>query len=246
MPFNEKAEDKRLASSLFQEVVSYCRRYSDGLSQLESPEDCIEFVRAELPPLLLNTRLFAGLLECLLEGLEYPDLRRATMFDNELLLYADKERLFSLRMFLWGPGEYTPVHDHNAWGVIGPVSGELDVANYTREEARVVATERFHLAPGDTVSTLPLDDGIHKIGNPTGETMISLSLYGKPLPRGYINGFDPDTGRVYRIVAPKIKKKLLALQALDGIDSALGEAALNRVREGALEIFRSSGDSHTQ
>ncbi|GAB4346617.1 MAG: hypothetical protein Kow0099_27960 [Candidatus Abyssubacteria bacterium] len=212
-----------MASALYWEVEEYCRHYSKGLAALTGPGDCIEFIRGELPTLMGNRGLLEGLLDSVLKGTGYPDLRGSTMFDNELLLFADEQRLFSLRMFLWAPGEFTPIHDHSAWGVIGPAIGEMDVINYRPEIppnadcARLVETERLRLKPGETTHTLPLNDGIHKIGNPLEQAMLSLSLYGNPLPRGYIRGFELESGRVYHIFSPRTKKRRLAAQVLNQI-----------------------------
>jgi predicted metal-dependent enzyme (double-stranded beta helix superfamily) len=143
------------------------------------------------------------------------------MFDNELLLYLHPLGFFSLRMYLWGPGEYTYPHDHNSWGVIGAVSEGYEVVNYRREDdesiegyASLVEVERFRLQPGETAFTLPLSKGIHKTGNATGESIITLHFYGKSMPRGYLNGFDIANNRVYRVFPPRQKKELLARQAL--------------------------------
>ena len=213
-----------MSSQVPLEIASFCKRCSDALSWTTENESCVELVRDELPILLFNKPLFAEILHSLVEGGGYPDLGRSTMFDNELLLHADSSRLFTLRMFLWGPGEYTVIHDHNSWGVIGPVSGVLGVFNYKREDdgsreeyACLIETEELRCLPGQTTFTLPLNQGIHKIGNPTQESMVSLSVYGKPLDRGYINGFDIDNDRIYKIFPPKSKKKMLAFQALAGL-----------------------------
>lgn len=212
-----------------QEISTFCQRCSELLSGIAEDQARIEWVRSELPRLLLNQSLFTKILHDLVEGGNYPDLRHSTMFDNELLLYADGARLFSLRLFLWDPGRYTSVHDHSSWGVIGPVSGELEVINYRREDdgsregyARLVEIERFRLRPGETGFTLPLNEGIHATGNPTQEGMISVGLYGNPLPREYIHGFDVARHSVYRIFAPKTQKRLLAARALRGLEGGAG------------------------
>lgn len=209
------------------EIRLFCEWCAQGLAGITEDESSFKFIRGELSHLLLNKPLFAKILQQLIQEGKYPDLRYSTMFDNELLLYADNTHLFSLRMFLWDPGDYTPVHDHNSWGVIGPVSEELEVINYRREDdgsqegyARLVETERMRLQPGETSFTLPLNEGIHSIGNPTRETILSLSLYGNPLPRGYINGFDLNGHRMYQIISPKVKKKQLAIRALHGLVKA--------------------------
>jgi len=197
-------------------ITSICSKWSDDLSGIMEDSACADYVRSELPDLLRNKGLFAQILGNLLEGGAYPDLRRSTMFDNELILFTDPSGHFSLRLFLWGSGEYTVVHDHNSWGVIGPVSGVLEVINYRREDdgsqegyARLEETGRLRCLHGDTAYTLPLNKGIHKIGNPTQDTMASLAMYGKPLPRSYINGFDIESNHVYKILPPKVKKNSL-------------------------------------
>jgi hypothetical protein len=137
------------------------------------------------------------------------------------------------------------VHDHGSWGVIGPVTGKFEVIGYRREDdgseegkATLVEEEMLTLEPGETTFTLPLNDGIHEVGNPTDETIFSLSLYGRPLPRGYIWGFDVAEGRCYRIIAPQTKKKLLIAQALPGLDAEAGDKILGELAKHPVEIFR--------
>jgi predicted metal-dependent enzyme (double-stranded beta helix superfamily) len=211
---NRKGVDRMITSSVPSELAEFCRSCSSGLAELQTDDAYIKFMRGELPGLLSNRSLFERILRDLLESETYPDLRVSTMFDNELLLHADPARLFSMRMFLWGPEMHTPVHDHNSWGVIGPVSGEFQVVNYrrrddgSREEYAVLEeTENLVLQPGETEFTLPLEEGIHRTGNPTRETIISISVYGRPISRGYINGFNLTNNSVFHILPPKAKKR---------------------------------------
>jgi predicted metal-dependent enzyme (double-stranded beta helix superfamily) len=210
--------------SLPADLTRFCEECTQTLANITDDQASIGAVREPFSGLLRNTALFQSILDDVAADGGLLDLRRATMFDNELLLHADPSRVFSLRIYLYGPGEYTPVHDHNSWGVIGPVSGELAVTNYRREDdgsqegfAQLVESAKMRLIPGETACTLPLNDGIHKVGNPTGRTLVSLNMYGRPVPRSYINGFDVAERRVYRILAPRLKKKLLAADALRGL-----------------------------
>ena len=75
--------------------------------------------------------------------------------------------------------------------------------------------DRFKLQPGETDFTVPLNAGIHKIGNAGQYTTLSVSIYGSALKRSYINGFNIQNNQVYKIYAPKLKKKKLASQALE-------------------------------
>jgi len=209
-------------------IVSFCEDCSRNLDQLSSDQARVDFMRARLPELLLSKELCADLLKGILNGEGYPDSRRPTMFDNEVLLHLHPRGLFSLRMYLWGPGEYTYPHDHNAWGVIGTVSAGYEVINYRRlddgrEEgyAQLEEVERLHLQPGETAFTLPFNKGIHQTGNAGEESILTLHFYGKSLPRGYLNGFDPANNRVYRVYPPRQKKELLARQALTSLGKKL-------------------------
>lgn len=210
------------------EILSFCEDCSRNLEQMASNQTSIDFMRAQLPRLLLNRELCAGLLNGALNGEGYPDIRRPTMFDNEVPLHVHPQGLFSLRMYLWSPGEYTYPHDHNAWGVIGTVSAGFEVINFRRLDderqegyAQLDEVERLHLGPGETAFTLPFSRGIHQTGNAGSDSILTLHFYGKSLPRGYLNGFDPARNRVYRVYPPRQKKEQLARQALESLEKGL-------------------------
>lgn len=208
-------------SPMPRKLIDFCESCARGLSERTKPEECIGFVSHLLRGIVSDKRLFREILEDMVRGDDYLDLRYATMFDSEVILYRDPTGLFSIRMFLREPGKYDPIHDHNSWGVISPVQGELEVVNYLREDdgskqdcAQLAETGRRILRPGETTWVLG-SESIHKTGNPTQQTNIQVSLYGRPLTkRNYINGFDEVTGLVYPIYAPKIRKQRLARQAL--------------------------------
>lgn len=210
------------------EILSFCEDCARDLELMTSDQTRIDFMRARLPRLLLNRELCAGLLNGALKGEGYPDIRRPTMFDNEVPLHAHPQGLFSLRMYLWGPGEYTYPHDHNAWGVIGTVSAGFEVVNYRRLDderqegyAQLEEAERLCLRPGETSFTLPFSKGIHQTGNPGEESILTLHFYGESRPRGYLNGYDPARNRVFRVYPPRRKKERLARQALATLEKGL-------------------------
>ncbi|MCG6905139.1 MAG: cysteine dioxygenase family protein [Desulfobacteraceae bacterium] len=198
-----------------------CESWSDELEKISGYEERLAYVRRMMPDLLLDAPIFTEILRNATDGSEYPDTRRSGMFDNELLLYIDPKRIFSIRLYLWAPGEYTPIHDHNAWGVIGPVAGKLQVTKYVREDAgsdenfaRLKEAENRVLTAGQTEVVLPLNNGIHKTGNPGNMTSATVQLYGNPIRRTYINRFDPVSGRIGRIYPPRTKMRILASEAL--------------------------------
>jgi predicted metal-dependent enzyme (double-stranded beta helix superfamily) len=176
----------------------------------------------------LNRRLIKKILTDIVRGRRYPDVRQATLFLNEFILYINNQRLFSARLYIYDAGQYTPIHDHNSWGVYGCVSGKIEVIRYHREDdetrqgyARLRETERIILLPADTSVVRPLNDGIHQAGNPTSGTCVMFCVYGTPIRRLYVNQYDQTRNSVSRRYPPRLRKKQLAAQALDSMGGGL-------------------------
>jgi predicted metal-dependent enzyme (double-stranded beta helix superfamily) len=207
------------------EFVSICNRWSQAMEKLKAEKERIEYIQDGLPALLHNRAIFLELLGNIAKGQPYPDTRQAQLFEDEILLYLNAKPLFSIRMFIYEPGAYTPIHDHNSWGVIGSALGKISVMNYSREDdgsiqgyAQLRKTEDLILEVGQTNIALPLNQGIHQTGNPDSDTSIMVSVYGRPIRQVYIHRFDLENNRVFRMYPPRIKKRLLATQALDTLD----------------------------
>ncbi|MCK9273959.1 MAG: cysteine dioxygenase family protein [Syntrophales bacterium] len=209
------------------EMAVFCNTCSRGLADLKDNQSRISFVSKILPPFLSQADLFRKILQNIIEKAPYPKIEKPTMFVNEVILHLDPEGLFSLRMFLWRPGEYDPIHDHNSWGVIGPVSGKLEVINYRRldrdstSRTRLVEKERGIIEPGGYYHVLPLYKGIHQTGNPTRRSMIQIGIYGqRQTKRNYINTYDLASGRISPLYSPKVVKRQLAESALLNLKNA--------------------------
>jgi predicted metal-dependent enzyme (double-stranded beta helix superfamily) len=211
-----------------QELLNLCLKWSADLKGIDRQDGRMAYFRAELPRLLARRGIFEGILRGVQAGSPYPDLRQETLFDNELILFRDQGRMFSLRLYLFGPGEHTAVHDHTSWGVSGPAIGQLEVVCYRRagpEPARrgLTLAGRRVIRPGEVETTLPFDDGIHRTGNPAEGSTLMVSVYGRPLRRLYIQCFDPENGQVDRLYPPHLKKRMLAEQALQSMQAERGQ-----------------------
>ena len=213
----------RLPESL-NELQTIFDRWAEALQKYKDNEKRIFYIGKEMPALLMNRPLFKEILTNIVKGRNFPDIRQATMFSNEFVLFIHNRRLFSVRMYIYEPGQYTPIHDHNSWGVYGCVHKRIEVIRYRREDdeskpgyARLREIERPILEPGQTASVLPLNDGIHQAGNPADNTSIMLSVYGTPIRRLYVNQYDHLQNRVSKRYPPRLRKKILATQALEKI-----------------------------
>ena len=208
-----------------QPLLEFCKTCATGLSGLTDDDARIQFVSGLLPQLISDQPLFRGILEGMVMDAPYLELRYATMFDSEVILYRDPFNLFSVRLFLWEPGIFDPVHDHNAWGVIGPVAGELEIVNFRRTDdglregyAHLLETDRKTILPGESYHVRG-SETIHKTGNPGSRITVQVSIYGRPqAKKDQINGFDIIHHRIFPIYAPKIRKQRLARQALSDTD----------------------------
>jgi predicted metal-dependent enzyme (double-stranded beta helix superfamily) len=203
-------------------LLAICKRWSDALSKLNDEKDRLEYVQNVLPALLRHRDIFVELLENIAGGNPYPDTRRAQLFDDEILLHLNTNPMFSIRMFIYEPGVYTPIHDHNSWGVIGSALGKIGVKKYVRDDdgtkpgfARLRKSEDLILEGSQTDLALPLNQGIHQTGNPDSRTSIMVSVYGRPIRQVYIHRFNLENQTVFRLYPPRIKKRMLATRALD-------------------------------
>lgn len=108
------------------------------------------------------------------------------------LVHAAPDASLSLFALVWEPGQWTPVHDHGTWGVVGVVEGLLVEQGYMRTDAnahqardhgiQLVRGGLVLLAPGAVSTFVPNPDHIHMTGVPANEARtVSLHLYGRML-----------------------------------------------------------------
>ena len=111
----------------------------------------------------------------------------------------------SLYALVWTPGQWTPVHDHGTWGVVGIVEGVLEERNHIRTDHTADVDEGIVLARGGvillaegTVTTfVPNPDHIHKTGVPESRArVVSLHLYGRAMNSFHVYDVDAGTRRL--------------------------------------------------
>lgn len=113
------------------------------------------------------------------------------------LVHVDRHRRFIVVSLVWGPGQGTPIHDHQTWGVSGVVEGELRVTNYYRLDdrkkpgyAELREATTLVAPPGFVSYVLPPNEEIHRMENLTDRPTISLHVYGKEIFE--CNMYDPE------------------------------------------------------
>ena len=148
--------------------------------QQPDPADCV----LALAPLMLDLIDQAGTF------LEPQHYRSSTAGYTRNLVYDAPDESLSLYSIVWLPGQWTPVHDHGSWGVVGVIEGVLEERSYVRLSPDRGTDDEIDLARGGTVllrhgavtSFVPNPDHIHVTGVPTERSrVVSLHLYGKTM-----------------------------------------------------------------
>lgn len=107
----------------------------------------------------------------------------------------------SLFALVWRPGQWTPVHDHGTWGVVGVLRGLLEERAYMSATGEIRADHGIHLKrggivllnPGAVTTFVPNPDHIHMTGVPDDRpTCVSLHLYGRNMNSFHV--YDPAAG----------------------------------------------------
>jgi predicted metal-dependent enzyme (double-stranded beta helix superfamily) len=160
------------------------------------PADCV----LALAPLMLD------LLDRAESFLEPHHFRSDPKGYTRNLIFSAPDRSLSLYAIVWLPGQWTPVHDHGSWGVVGVLEGVLEERSYVRLSPDRGADEGIHLVRGGIVllkrgavtSFVPNPDHIHVTGvPPERQRAVSLHLYGRTMTN--FNIYDVEAGTRKRI-----------------------------------------------
>ena len=159
------------------------------------PADCV----LALAPLMLN------LIERANAFLEPQHYRSDPDHYARNLVYDAPDGSLSLYTLVWSPGQWTPIHDHGSWGVVGVLEGVLEERSYVRlspsgldEGIELVRGGVILLGRGAVTSFVPNPDHIHVTGVPAERSRaVSLHLYGRMM--NSFNTYDVASGTRKRV-----------------------------------------------
>jgi len=111
-----------------------------------------------------------------------------------------EEGHWSIYVICWHPGQYTPIHDHGTWGVVGVLQGCLHEHQMAMIE-HVPQDNLYRLTPagvcllsrGAINTFVPEPDHIHRSGVPeSGQPTASIHLYGRVMTHYHV--YDMQSG----------------------------------------------------
>lgn len=114
----------------------------------------------------------------------------------------------SLFALVWLPGQWTPVHDHGSWGVVGVVEGLLEERAYMSADGEIRDDAGIRLRrggvvllnPGAVTTFVPNPDHIHVTGvAATRPRCVSLHLYGRNMDSFHIYDVAAGTRRLINV-----------------------------------------------
>ena len=161
-----------------------------------APADCV----LALAPLMLELVEQAG------DFLQPQHYRSDPGHYARNLVYDAPDGSLSLYTLVWLPGQWTPVHDHGSWGVVGVLEGVLEERSYVRLSPERGADDGIELVRGGVIllgrgavtSFVPNPDHIHVTGVPQDRPRaVSLHLYGRMM--NSFNTYDVAAGTRRRI-----------------------------------------------
>jgi predicted metal-dependent enzyme (double-stranded beta helix superfamily) len=98
---------------------------------------------------------------------------------RQYLLHCDSLERFSVVAFVWGPGQFAPVHNHTVWGLIGVLRGAETSQRFRFGEDALVAGETTLLRAGQTAAVSPTIGDVHQVSNAVADAApISIHVYG--------------------------------------------------------------------
>ena len=119
-------------------------------------------------------------------------------------LYVAADNSLSVVSFVWKSGQWTPIHDHTVWGIIGVYKGVERTEVYEERDGAMVCTRTIDGQPGEVGAVSPSIGDVHKVGNVSDDTAISIHVYGGNIglierhvfeqdgtPKSFVSGYEP-------------------------------------------------------
>lgn len=191
-----------------------------------------------LSEFVLNPSWFQPILSDLILDEAFLKSQWLSIDPNDIQIYRDPDKAFSIRAFIWEADVKYPIHDHGAWGIVGAHINRVREIKYGRNDdgkdvnyAELKPLSNAILSPGEITTVLPINEGIHQMGAVDGLTAVTIHIYGAPIRKGYIHYFDPHNHTAHRMYPPSMTKKILAIRTLGSISQAWSEEVLNKAAQ---------------
>lgn len=136
-------------------------------------------------PEFVTQRVREALRTLLSRGLPASHTQPADSCYARHVIHCDPLSRFCIVSIVLMPGQSTPIHNHNTWGVIGVVTGREREVRFRRSDSgQLEELETRFNAPGETAVVIPPRD-VHRIegASTDGKPTVSIHVYGGNVDR---------------------------------------------------------------
>jgi predicted metal-dependent enzyme (double-stranded beta helix superfamily) len=99
------------------------------------------------------------------------------------LLYVSPTSRLSIVALVWLPGQYTPIHDHVSWCVVGVYRGAERETRYRLKGGALELVDTIDAEAGHVEVLIPPAENIHAVTAAGDEQTISIHVYGADIER---------------------------------------------------------------
>jgi 3-mercaptopropionate dioxygenase len=99
------------------------------------------------------------------------------------LLYVSPTRRLSIVALVWLPGQFTPIHDHVSWCVVGVYRGAERETRYRLTGGALELVDEIDAEAGHVEVLIPPAENIHAVTAAGDERTISIHVYGADIER---------------------------------------------------------------
>lgn len=214
-------------------LEEFCSRFQSLLRDQPKMPHLLNRGQELLRELLKSPEWFGESLQRFIADPAFLTDQPISVFNNEIRLYRSPGKSFTLLAYLWEDRNLCPIHDHNAWGIIGALLNPWREVKYRRLDdgqaegyADLEQVSDLVFQAGEVGIVYPLNKGIHQTGGALDRPTISLGVYGKSIRQGSIHFFDSAEKKAYRAHTRIPFRKVLALRALASLEEVLGRRYL--------------------
>jgi len=201
-------------------LEDFCRDFKECLREKGDFNQVLPRGRELVTALAANKEWYQGVLARVISDDNFLLKQGLSLESNEILIYRDPDRSFSIRAYLWERGHEYTAHDHGSWGIISGMVNSIRETKYKRLDggvsegvACIEKTAERKLNPGETTFVLPLNEGLHKLEAAEELDAVSLHVYGRPVrTERFINYYYPEKNEVKRIYPPILAQRMLAIR----------------------------------
>ena len=186
----------QMFDGLSSELKTRIEKIHEISASCQDPADTVQKIAVHMQELLKNSKSF----------ITEEHTKSSDEHYARNLIYKEDDDSLSLYCLVWQPGQWTPIHDHGAWGLVGVIEGIFEEQNFARVDTRSSDDSGIELkkagvsllVPGSVTTFVPNPDHIHRAGvSENSKQAITLHLYGRNMNR--YNVYDLESGTRERV-----------------------------------------------